>query len=55
MIVAAKGHTNRNLTGRIRGATTFVLIGNSARTLDRSIVLEKESLRGSFKRCKKTV
>lgn len=45
MIVAVKGHINRNLTGRIRGAIMLVLIENSARTLDRTVVLEKELLR----------
>lgn len=46
MIVAAKGHINRNLTGRIRGTNMFVLIGNSSRTLDRAVVSDKKLLRG---------
>lgn len=46
MIVAGKEHTNRNLTGSIRGAIMFVLIGSAVRSLDRAVVSEKELLRG---------
>lgn len=44
MVVAAQ--ENRNWIGSMWGAIMFVLLGNSARSLDRAVILEKELLRG---------